>query len=189
LSRAQIGGCDREALLSGAVIAYPTEGVWGLGCSPASEEAVMRVLQIKERSVKQGLILVAGSINQFAPFLENLKEDQIQRLNLSWPGPVTFLVPDHGVSPDFIRGEHATVALRVSAHPVVQSLCQMLGGPIVSTSANRSGEPAALSESEVVEQFSGEVDFIIPGPLGGQAGPSEIIDLATGEVLRPKVAR
>ena len=64
----------------------------------------MRVLQIKERSVKQGLILVAGSINQFAPFLENLKEDQIQRLNLSWPGPVTFLVPDHEVSPDFILG-------------------------------------------------------------------------------------
>jgi L-threonylcarbamoyladenylate synthase len=189
LRHAQIGGCDRQALLSGAVIAYPTEGVWGLGCSPASEQAVMRVLRMKQRSVKQGLILVAGSIDQFAPYFGGLNEDQIQQLNASWPGPVTFLVPDQGVSPDFIRGDHATVALRVSAHPVVQSLCQMLGGPMVSTSANRSGEPAALSESEVAEQFATEVDFIISGPLGGQTGPSEIIDLATGQVLRPQGAR
>lgn len=87
----------------------------------------MRVLQIKERSVKQGLILVAGSINQFAPFLENLKEDQIQRLNLSWPGPVTFLVPDHGVSPDFIREN--TQRLRC-ASPLTQlcSLCVKCSG-------------------------------------------------------------
>ena len=93
------------------------------------------------------------------------------------------------MSPDFIRGDHVTVALRVSAHPVVQSLCQMLGGPMVSTSANRSGEPAAISESAVAEQFAGEVDFIVPGALGGQAGPSEIIDLVTGQVLRPQGAR
>jgi L-threonylcarbamoyladenylate synthase len=149
----------------------------------------MRILRIKQRSVKQGLILVAGSIDQFAPFLEGLNQDQLQRLQLSWPGPVTFLVPDRGVSPDFIRGDHVTVALRVSAHPVVQSLCQMLGGPMVSTSANRSGEPAAISESAVAEQFAGEVDFIVPGALGGQAGPSEIIDLVTGQVLRPQGAR
>jgi len=171
------------------VIAYPTEGVWGLGCSPSSEQAVMRVLRIKRRSVKQGLILVARSIDQFAPYLAGLNRDQIQRLNQSWPGPVTFLVPDQGVSPGFIRGDHTTIALRVSAHPVVQSLCQMLGGPLVSTSANRSGEPAALTEAEVVEQFASEVDFIVPGSLGGQNGPSEIIDLATGQVLRPQAAR
>ena len=102
---------------------------------------------------------------------------------------MTFLVPDQGVSPGFIRGDHTTIALRVSAHPVVQSLCQMLGGPLVSTSANRSGEPAALTEAEVVEQFASEVDFIVPGSLGGQNGPSEIIDLATGQVLRPQAAR
>lgn len=88
----------------------------------------MRVLRIKRRSVKQGLILVARSIDQFAPYLAGLNRDQIQRLNQSWPGPVTFLVPDQGVSPGFIRGDHTTIALRVSAHPVVQSLCQMLGG-------------------------------------------------------------
>lgn len=148
----------------------------------------MRILSLKQRSVEQGLILVAGSIDQFAPYLEDLSQDQRQRLNQSWPGPVTFLVPDQDKSPQFIRGAHTTVALRVSAHPVVQSLCEMLGGPMVSTSANRSGEPAALSELEVAAQFGSEVDFIIPGSLGGQTGPSEIIDLVTGQVLRPQGA-
>jgi|TARA_B110000305_G_C19464287_1_gene656709 L-threonylcarbamoyladenylate synthase len=188
LNRSQTDACDRQTFLAGAVIAYPTEGVWGFGCSPDSEQAVQRILRIKQRSVDQGLILVAASMDQFAPYLDNLSQAHIERLSQSWPGPVTFLVPDQGISPVFIRGAHTTVALRVSSHPVVQSLCRMLGGPMVSTSANRSGDPAALTAREVTEQFAAEVDFIIPGALGGQTGPSEIIDLITGQVFRPQAS-
>ena len=170
------------------MIAYPTEGVWGLGCSPNAEQAVQRILRIKHRSVEQGLILVAATINQFAPYLAALSQDHLQVLDQSWPGSVTFLVPDQGLSPASIRGAHPTVALRVSAHPVVQSLCQMLGGPLVSTSANRSGDPAALTEIDVTERFGSQVDFIVPGSLGAEVGPSEIVDLVTGQVLRPKAS-
>ena len=149
----------------------------------------MRILRIKQRSVKQGLILVAGSIDQFAPFLEGLNQDQLQRLQLSWPGPVTFLVPDRGVSPDFIRGDHVTVALRVSAHPVVQSLCQMLGDQwFRPRRIDRASRQPYLSQ-RLPSSLPVKSTLLSLARLGGQAGPSEIIDLVTGQVLRPQGAR
>ena len=172
------------ALRSGGVIAYPTEAVWGLGCDPDDEQALARLLRLKARDPAKGVILVAASIDQFAPWLEGLPVALHAPLAASWPGPATWLVPDNGRARPLVRGNHDRVALRVSDHPLVVALCEAFGGPVVSTSANRAGEPPAMSAEQVRAVFGDELDAVLDGPLGGLARPSTIRDLVTGRVLR-----
>lgn len=173
-----------QALQRGELIAYPTEAVWGLGCDPWNAGAVERLLELKQRDVAKGLILVAGDIAQVSPWLDALTGRQRSVLKASWPGPVTWLVPDHGIAPDWIRGEHDSVALRVSAHPLVQQLCLAFGRPVVSTSANPAGKPAARTAFAVRRYFGKAIGTLLPGETGGRTQPSEIRDLLTGRTLR-----
>jgi len=173
-----------QVLRAGGVIAYPTEGVWGLGCDPQNAHAVQRILKLKQRDPAKGLILVGGELQHFEPYLDHLAAGQVDRLRATWPGPVTWLVPANGVASSWITGRHPGLALRVSAHPQLADLCRAFGGPIVSTSANPSGRPAALSALRVRRYFPEGLDYILNGPLGGRRGPSAIRDLMTDKVLR-----
>ncbi|MFP6807824.1 MAG: L-threonylcarbamoyladenylate synthase [Pseudomonadales bacterium] len=166
------------------VIAYPTEGVWGLGCLPESLSAVTRILSLKNRSWKQGLILVGSSIEQFAPYISELPHEALAEMERVWPSAVTYLLPDNGYCPLWIRGEHSTVAIRVSAHPLIRDLCDHLNSPLVSTSANPSGRPAALNSLQVRRYFGSGVDCILPGELGSSRGASELRDISTGVIVR-----
>ncbi len=172
------------ALRRGGVIAYPTEAVWGLGCDPDNDEALARLLRLKSRDPAKGVILVAGHLEQFAPWLKGLPFELHAPLVASWPGPNTWLVPDNGRSHALVRGGHDRVALRVSDHPLVVALCEAFGGPIVSTSANRASEPPAMSLEAVREIFGHDLDAILEGELGGLDRPSVIRDLVSGRVLR-----
>lgn len=169
---------------AGGVIAYPTEAVWGVGCDPWNEAAVDRLLALKERPVHKGLILVADSIGQFDFILHDLPERWIDRLASTWPGPNTWLVPHQDRLPTWITGQHDSVALRVSDHPLVRDLCA-LTGPLVSTSANPAGRPSARSRLRVEQYFRGQLDAVLGGTLGGRKNPSLIRDLRTGDVIRP----
>ncbi len=169
---------------NGGVIAYPTEAVWGLGCDPWHAEAVERLLALKDRPMHKGLILVAGDIEQFDFLLEDLPEIWLARLAGSWPGPNTWLVPHQNRLPEWISGQHNSVALRVSDHPQVRALCR-LTGPLVSTSANPAGRPSARSRLRVEQYFPGQLDAVLGGALGGRKNPSLIRDLITGDVIRP----
>lgn len=172
------------ALRRGEVIAYPSEAVWGLGCDPDNDEALTRLLRLKQRDPAKGVILVAGSIGQFAPWLEGLPLELHAPLAASWPGPHTWLVPDNGRSHALVRGGHTRAALRVSAHPLVAALCDAFGGPIVSTSANKASEPPAMSADQVRCIFDNELDAIVEGELGGLERPSTIRDLVSGQLMR-----
>lgn len=174
-----------QSLRAGEVIAYPTEAVWGLGCDPFDEQAVRRVLALKQRSEAKGLILIAADVAQVLPWLAALTPAQRDAALATWPGPYTWIVPAPD-APAWLRGEHASLAVRVSAHPGVQALCRAWGGPLVSTSANRSGEPPARDAAELRQQFGDGLGFILPGALGGDPNPSEIRDAMTGAVLRAR---
>lgn len=169
---------------AGAVIAYPTEAVWGLGCDPWNEEAVDRLLAIKSRSVDKGLILIADNIRQFDFLFEDFPLDWLDRMASTWPGPNTWLVPHRELLPQWITGVHDTVALRVSNHPQVRELCALVG-PLISTSANPQGRPAARTRLRVEQYFRGQLDLVLGGSLGGRRNPSVIRDLISGEVVRP----
>lgn len=173
-----------QAILAGGVVAYPTEGVWGLGCLPANEAAVRRILALKGRAVDKGLILVAGQEAQFDPLLAGLDRQQRATLSASWPGPNTWLVPHGDRVPRWISGQHPKVALRVTDHPLVQALCALCGGPLVSTSANPQGLPAAMNAREVSDYFGDGIDALAPGETGGRGKPSVIRDLLTGQEVR-----
>ncbi|MFT7337689.1 MAG: L-threonylcarbamoyladenylate synthase, partial [Marinobacter maritimus] len=167
----------RSAILRGGVIAYPTEAVWGLGCDPWNLQAVTRILELKNRPMEKGLILVAASVEQIR-FLLNPLSEELQLAALGyWPGPVTCLLPDvNRQVPDWVRGSHSSIAVRVSEHPVVKALCESAGMPLVSTSCNPAGQEPALDASQVRRYFGDQLDQIVPGDLGGNRKPSRIID-------------
>ncbi|MCR8923861.1 L-threonylcarbamoyladenylate synthase [Dasania sp. GY-MA-18] len=173
-----------DVLHRGGVVAYPTEAVWGVGCDPFNSQAVERLLQLKQRDPAKGLILVAAAIEQLEPFLTGLSKQHCQTLNQYWPGPYTFLVPANKQVPDLIKGQHSSVALRVSAHPLVAELCRAFGGPIVSSSANIAGQPAPTEAKQVQSQLGDGLDYLLPGQVGDASRPSEIRDLLSGKVLR-----
>ncbi len=186
-----------KALRAGGVIAYPTEAVWGLGCDPHNLSALLTLLELKQRELEKGVILVAADIAQFEPLLHDITATQRQQLEDSWPGPNTWLVPTTA-APAWITGGRDTIALRVSDHPVVQKLCRAFGGPIVSTSANPSGQRPAVSRLDIERYFhcsshslrhnqnsfaAGHVT-VVPGNLGGLKRPTTIRELCSGAVLR-----
>lgn len=173
-----------RALRARGLIAYPTEAVFGLGCDPNDEAAVLRLLAAKHRRVEKGLILAAADLDQLLPYITPLDAVRTERLRDTWPGPVTWLVPASDRCPTWIRGRHSAVAVRVSAHPVVRDLCRRFGGPIVSTSANRAGREPARDARSVRRAFGPVLDAIVNAPVGGAEKPSEIRDLASGRIIR-----
>ncbi len=173
-----------EALARGEVIAYPTEAVWGLGCDPFNQHAVSKVLSLKSRAENKGLILVAGKIEHVEFLLDGLNPDRRELLESSWPGHTTWLVPHKGRIPRVVSGQHDTIALRVSDHPVVQGLCNRFGGPIVSTSANPQGLTPATSQFKARRYFGHKNVLFAPGQIGAAPKPSKIVDLVTGTVIR-----
>jgi len=178
---------NAAALLErGGVLAYPTEGVWGLGCDPFDEIAVLRLLDIKQRSVDKGVILIAGDASQLDAIVDwaRLPDAARARVHDSWPGPNTWVVPARTDVPAFITGAHDSVAVRVSAQSEVVALCAAFGGALVSTSANLSGEPAVASRDALDPHLLVRVDGVLEGETGGRTTPSTIRDALTGDVLR-----
>lgn len=174
-----------EALRQQAVIAYPTEAVFGLGCDPDSEIAVMALLALKQRPVEKGLILIAADYGQLEPYISDreLSVTQRKRMFAHWPGPVTFVVPATPQTPRWLTGRFDSLAIRVSAHPGVQALCRAFGKPLVSTSANLSGAEPCRSIEAVKQQFGHDFP-VLSGKTGGRQNPSEIRDVISGELIR-----
>ncbi|UZK02408.1 L-threonylcarbamoyladenylate synthase [Venatoribacter cucullus] len=174
----QAAACIR----AGGVLAYPTEAVWGLGCDPANEQAIARILELKDRPWHKGLVVVAESLEQLQPWLLPLADDDLAQVMATWPGPVSWVLPCRPDVPRLLRGEHESLAVRVTAHPLVRALCEQVG-PLVSTSANPAGQEPARSLQDVQHYFKDSLDYILPGELGGRAQPSEIRTLS-GQRLR-----
>lgn len=172
-------------LRRGGVVAYPTEGVYGLGCDPLDAGAAERLAALKGRPRGKGLIVIAAHLDSLRPLLAPLPPDVERRVGAAWPGPVTWVLPAAPGTPAWLTGGRPGLAVRVTAHPLAAALCRAVGGPIVSTSANRSGRRPARTALAVRRAFGAAVDVVLSGPLGGSAGPSEIRDAASGRVVRP----
>jgi L-threonylcarbamoyladenylate synthase len=172
-----------HCLKTGGIIAYPTEAVYGLGCSPFNQAAVTRLLKIKQRPWQKGLILIAANYAQLATFLEPLSQTIQQRVFATWPGAITWLLPAKPWVPCWLRGQSNLLAVRVTAHPQTKALCQYWGNALVSTSANISGHPACRTAFKV-RCINAHIDYILPGKVGQRQRPSEIRDALTNKVLR-----
>ena len=174
-----------NALLGGGVIAYPTEGVFGLGCMPDDVDAVRRLLAIKQRDPAKGLILIASNEDQ----LQDWIDPDCGAIPAAEPSsPITWIAPAGPRASELILGAHDGIAVRLTRSPIATAICDAVASPIVSTSANIAGKPAARSQLALRRNFAACVDYVVPGDCGSSSGPSEIRDLVTGNILRPRTA-
>lgn len=172
------------ALARGGIVAYPTEAVYGLGCDPANDGALGRLLSLKRRPADKGLILIGANLAMLEPWLGPLDAELRGRIEPTWPGPTTWLLPAGADCPPLLRGAHDTIAVRVTDHPIAAALCNAWDGALVSTSANPSGRESAREAAEVRRLFGDRVQAIVDGPVGGRARPTPILDARTGQILR-----
>ncbi len=171
----------KKVLQQGGVIAYPTEAVFGLGCDPLNETAVMRLLSLKKRPIDKGLILIADDFSQVAHFLQPLNQQQKKHTQAS---ETTWIFPAKKEAPQWITGQFNSIAIRISKHPAVKQLCQSFGSALISTSANLSGlEPAKTSEA-VIAQFDQLLDGVLDNKVGELSKPTEIRDSLSGNTIR-----
>lgn len=170
----------------GGVIAYPTEGVFGLGCDPDNELAIKKLLNIKQRPQSKGLILLAGHFKQLTPYLDltQLSHQKIQQILSYWPNGITQVLPAHKSLTSLLTGDFSTIAVRVTTQSDVVSLCQQTSKPIVSTSANLTGSEPAKTWQTLDPKLIAMIDHLIKGETLGYSQPSKIIDGLTGEVFR-----
>ncbi|MBT8077848.1 MAG: Sua5/YciO/YrdC/YwlC family protein [Gammaproteobacteria bacterium] len=181
LSRISLNKAAR-ILHDGGVIAYPTEGVFGLGCLPERADAVSRILRIKKRAAEKGLLLIASNLQQLTPWIELMDDVRIPASDAA--APVTWIVPATADAPAWLTGGRDTIAVRITGFAAAAALCEAAGSALVSTSANVSGSPPARNTHVLRRQFCSLVDYIVPGSCGPASGPSEIRDLVSGKVVR-----
>ena len=155
--------------------------------TPGTAQAVERVLAIKRRDPTKGLILIAAEPFQLLPFVAPLPPGRMAEVLASWPGPHTWLLPMRPTTPAWLTGRFATLAVRVTAHPLAAALCRACGGAIVSTSANVADRPPARSALGVrlaLANGPDGPDLILTGAGAGAGRPSSIRDGLSGRVLR-----
>ena len=184
MSRSRVARAARIAR-AGGVIAYPTEAVFGLGCLPRDRRAVMRLLAIKRRSWRKGLILVAADFRELEPYVLLPPEPRRSEILATWPGPNTWVLDARADAPRWITGGRASVAVRVTAHPLAAELCRAVGEALVSTSANVSRRPPHRRLLTLRRDLGRSVDYVLAGALGGLEAPTAIRDGRSGRVLRP----
>jgi L-threonylcarbamoyladenylate synthase len=174
-----------DCLLAGGLIAHPTEAVWGLACLPQFPATVARLLEAKQRHPAKGLILVAHDEHCFEALLAPLSLSQRTHMRESWPGPVSFVVPDPMAwSPEWVRGSHNSVAIRVSRHPLTRELSRLVKGPLITSSANPAGAAPALTALQARRYFGESLDYYLAGATDGESRPSRIIDVISGKTFR-----
>ena len=171
-----------QALKRGEVIAYPTEAVYGLGCDPTNETALQTLLALKQRSATKGLIVVAAEFAQLENFVKPISSALLETILATWPGPYTWVFPAKPIVSKLIRGDQPTIAVRISAHPVIQQLCRSFG-PLISTSANKT-ENTPIREAHTITKIFGPEIKIVAGELGSLQNPTSIRDALTGKILR-----
>ena len=171
-------------LKNGGLIAYPTEAVFGLGCLPDKTDTINRLLKLKQRSKEKGLILLASDLSQLELYLCPVEQSIIDKIQSSWPGPNTWILPTPSQTSTLIKGNFETIAVRISAHPVVQALCRQCQSPIISTSANITGESMSYTASDVQKHFDNKLDYILDAPLGDSKKPTVIRDALTDQIIR-----
>ena len=170
-------------LRSGGVICHACEGVWGFACDPFEENAVLRILSIKQRSISKGLIVIGACADVFQEELDSLPFEQQTSIQQSWPGHTTWVVPNRRFPP-WVTGNFDTIAVRVPDHAQSRELASRFLGPLVSTSANTSGEAELTTYGSVLQEFGNTVDCVLEGRIGKVHGPSKIYDALTGERIR-----
>jgi L-threonylcarbamoyladenylate synthase len=165
-----------KILQKGGVIAFPTDTVYGLGADAFNSTAVERIYEIKNRPKHRQLPLLIADVERLTTLADSIPEFAWFLAKRFWPGGLTLVLSKTGSVPAYLASA-PTIAVRVPNHPVCLALIQHLGNPIIGTSANISGQPAALTADEVGHQLGGKIDFIINGGKCPGGKESTVVDV------------
>lgn len=163
----------------GGVVIYPTETVYGLGVDPFKTFALNRIFKIKGRNAEKALILLIRGEDDLSNLVTDIPKSAQILMDAFWPGPLTLVFPAHPDLPEKLLGGGKSIALRLSNHPTVCSMLDQLGGPITSTSSNRSGFSPARSASEAASELGFYVDLILDNGPTIDNNPSTVVDVSS----------
>jgi len=171
-----------ESVKKGAIFAYPTEAVFGLGCDINNKYAIQKILNIKKRDISKGLIVISDNLEK----VRNLVDDNYFKIFVdenSGSTPTTWLCPASDLVLPEITGDSKKIAIRITKHDISKSICKLLDMPIISTSANIAGEKP-VTKQDGLKSFFDDIDYTVDGEVGNNKKPSRIIDLISKEVIR-----
>ncbi len=173
-------------LKQGGIIAFPTDTVYGLGCSIFNESAVRRIYEVKQRPLDMALPVLISSLKQLSYITVKMPGVVNCIAEKFWPGPLTLVLLKSNKVPGIVTAEANTVAVRMPAHPIPLAIIKGMGEPIIGTSANISGRPSPATARDVFKQLGSKIELIIDGGISPGGKESTILDLTPGNpvVLR-----
>lgn len=166
-------------LKAGGVVAFPTETTYALGCIAGDAQAVARLLASKGRPDGKPLPILVNSVELLRQH-HQLESPLLHLAERFWPGPLTVVVPAFPGLASAVTAETQMVGVRNTGHPTARALVRALGEPLVATSANRSGTPAALTAADLDGAALADIDGVLEGDLGVMGGPSTVVGLLDG---------
>ena len=171
-----------EAILRGGVISFPTDTFYGLGCSLMDPAAVDMLYRLKRRPQNLAVISLISDPSEVEALASDIPDVAVTIMKRFWPGPLSIVFRASIVVPQACRGPRETIALRYPDHPLSLALVSALGGPLVASSANLSGQPPAKSAEEVIRAFGNQLDLVLDGGPSQANQPSTLIDVTSGKV-------
>lgn len=173
-----------EVLLRGGVILYPTDTVWGIGCDATNEEAVRRVYDIKRRADSKAMLVLIDSAAKLDRYVKEVPAVAWDLVELA-DKPLTIIYPEARNLAPSLTGADGSIGIRVTSEEFSQRLCFQLRRPLVSTSANISGQPSPANFAEISEEIKSTVDYVVDYRRRDKAPvrPSSIIKLSAGGVF------
>lgn len=175
-----------EAVLRGGIIAFPTDTLYGLSCSLLDASAVDLLARLKRRDPALAVISLIPSPDQAWALAHDVPPLAEKLIRAHWPGPLSIILPASGFVPERVRGQGGTVALRCPKDTLSHALLERIGGPVVSSSANLSGQKPAETAEEVVAIFGNQLDLVLDGGPRRGGVPSTLVDFSGP---RPKLLR
>lgn len=175
-----------DLLKSGALVAFPTETVYGLGANALDKNAVLSIFAAKGRPADNPLIVHIHDRRQLEP-LCTIPDHAETLMNAFWPGPLTILFYKKPAVPAEVTAGLPTVAVRMPSHPVARRMLQVCDLPVAAPSANSSGRPSPTTSDHVLEDMNGKIPLIIDGGMCAVGVESTVLDLCHGHpvILRP----
>lgn len=169
----------------GGIILYPTDTIWGIGCDARNEDAVRRIYKLKQREDSKAMLCLLDSTAKLQGYVDNIPDMALELIDMS-EEPLTIIYDKAKNIAKNLIAEDGSIGIRITKEIFSKSLCERLHAPIVSTSANISGRPAARNFNEIEEQIKAGVDYIVRYRQEDYSvpSPSHIIKLSAGNIIR-----
>lgn len=171
-----------QDLNNGAVVAFVTDTVWGVGCLPNNEKAVEKIYELKDRDRSKPLILMSNSVKNLTPYVKEIPQKAQALIEKHFPGALTLIFEKTEKTPDYITSYKNTVGIRVPDNRVFAKLCEVVDGNVLATtSANLSNFPPATSYEEAIEYIGKYVDYVFEDYENKSKGLASTVALAISD--------